>query len=355
MQITHFDRGKSLAEHTSIGLGGKADYFADILNETDLYNCIHLCKKKQIPFLALGGGSNIVFSDSGYNGLIGRIKCSNVTVKTKALNKSLFRLTVPAQVELDLFVSWAVDHGFAGLTCLSGIPGTVGAAPVQNVGAYGTEIGEFIESIEVFDLEDGRFYSLTSSQCSFQYRHSLFKAKPHILIWRVTFLLRKEEQETLSHKQLEEQLQHKPPTLRNLREAVLDIRGKKGMLASSHKSCGSFFKNPVITEPDFLRLKDQLGHQIPSYTLGENALKIPAAWLIEQAGFKKGSHQKGVGISPDHSLALINVGNGTSSELLKLASEISHRINDRFCILLEPEPLILDEQGQKLDLQGAIQ
>jgi len=334
-----------LKEITTMGLGGPSDYMLDIKTKAELIHTVKFAKTRNSPLLVLGGGSNIVFTDKGFHGVIARIRQEEPEITVLESGK----LRVSASSLLDHVISWCCQHSFAGLTCLSGIPGTVGAAPIQNVGAYGSEIGPFIHLIDVFNTRTMQFETLRGSECQFGYRSSHFQQKPHLIIWNVTFNLEKSDREELNNSLLRDEFQTEATSLIPLRRKILDIREAKGMLEHSFRSCGSFFKNPVLNERSWVSLKQKIP-RCPSFHTNRETIKIPAAYLIEQAGFKKGEIKQGFGLSPFHALCIIHDGTGRSEALLKFASYIVTSVKNKFDIELQVEPLLCAPNGKPLSL-----
>ena len=335
---------------TTMGLGGTADYYFEISQPDDLIHLEAFAKSKKLPLLILGGGSNIVFSDEGFQGVIGRLFSPEDSHLSSISEGDKEFVRVPASFQLDHLASWCVRQGLSGLSCLSGIPGTVGAAPIQNVGAYGTEIGNLIVELRVFDRRTRSFFTMQNDSCQFGYRSSIFQKKKNLIIWDVTICLRNKETEKIRHGQLLNDMGGNPVELAHLRKHVLDIRRKKGMLAECHFSCGSFFKNPVLNKRQCQKILKILGLDCPVYDQGDNTYKVPAAYLIEKAGYSKGEIHKGVGLSPHHALALIQDGTGSAISLLNLAREIVVSVQNQFGIRLLPEPLLLDAKGHEIQL-----
>lgn len=346
-----------LAPRTTIGLGGPARFLIECADQQTIVEALQFARQSSLPVWILGGGSNIVFSDEGFAGvvLVPRVLGQRVLEE----NAGSILLEVGAGEIWDSFVERTVEQGLVGVECLSGIPGLVGGTPIQNVGAYGQECHEVIESVQVLDRQSMRLEDLTASACGFGYRHSRFKSddRNRFVVTLVRFRLRRERTGTVRYAQLSDFLQESgiapnQATSGEVRQAVLAIRKTKAMVyetevADSH-SCGSFFVNPVVTAEEFRRL--QLRHSnISAHPAGADRYKLSAAWLVEHAGFPKGTRRGSVGVSGRHSLALVNHG-GTSSELRALAAEIRRSVLERFGVPLRPEPLIIDERGEILPL-----
>jgi UDP-N-acetylmuramate dehydrogenase len=295
--------------------------------------------------LLVAGGSNLVVPDDGFAGTAVRIATRGVTLDERGDTADL---TVAAGEPWDDVVALSVSRGLAGLECLSGIPGSTGATPVQNVGAYGQEVADTLVGVEVYDRLARETRALTAAECAFGYRTSAFKGADRMVVVRVTFRL---SASTLSApiryaelaRALGVAIGDRAP-LADVREAVLRLRRGKGMVVDpadpDSASVGSFFTNPVLSRDDYARLADLAGVDVPSFPAGD-AVKVPAAWLIERAGFPKGYGTGRVGISTKHTLALVNRGGGTAAELLALAREIRNEVRRRFGVELRAEPVLV--------------
>jgi UDP-N-acetylmuramate dehydrogenase len=346
-----------LAPLTTLQVGGVARYFAELRREDEVREAVQFAKSRDLPLFVLGGGSNLVVADSGWRGLVLRIAIGGIATPTTndaASNAMLF--SVGAGVNWDDFVSQTVVQNCAGVECLSGIPGSVGGTPVQNVGAYGQEVADTIESVRAFDLQQDRVVVLPKPACGFRYRASIFNSteRGRYIILRVNYRLKRGGAPSLKYADLQrhfaERLAEKKtlPTLAETREAVREIRRGKGMLIVSGdadcRSAGSFFKNPVLSEEQFKDLSARAaskGLAIPSYPALDVQHKVPAAWLVEQSGFLKGYVAGAAGISHKHALALINHGEAKASDIVGLKDEIQGGVQKAWGILLEPEPVFL--------------
>lgn len=339
-----------LAPHTTIRLGGPARYFAPCTSQEDIEKALQFAQEQTVPVHILGGGSNTIFGDEGYNGLVIHIELKGITFTE---GKTTTKVTVQAGEIWDTVVEQCVKRGLTGIESLSGIPGYVGATPMQNVGAYGQQVSDTITKVEAIDTTTRKRITFTNNECNFSYRNSRFKSndKGRYIITRVTYELTNNGTPIIQYPQLQEALAEqgggKPlgsgrEAAQRVREAVLKLRRKKSMVLDEHdlntRSCGSFFVNPVITEEQRSTLPDD----IPSFAEGEN-IKLSAAWLIEHAGFKKGQRYKGVGISENHALALIN-REGSTNELLEFAEMIKGRVKEKFGVGLEQEPITIGQQ-----------
>jgi UDP-N-acetylmuramate dehydrogenase len=316
-----------LAALTTLRLGGPAASFIEVYEEAEL------TEAARDAALVMAGGSNLVIADTGVEGKV-------VRIATRGIERNGATLTVAAGEDWDALVAACVEQGLQGFECLSGIPGSVGATPIQNVGAYGQEVAETIESVRVFDRRTGEIVGMTPEDCRFEYRSSVFKYHDRRIVLSVTFRLRESDVSgPLRYAELATALGVKigaTAPLIDVREAVLRLRRRKGMVIDRDDpdsvSAGSFFTNPILeAAPD----------GAPAWPEPDGRVKTSAAWLIEQAGFRKGYGNGRVGISTKHTLALVNRGGATTAELMALAHEIAAGVEDRFGIALHPEPVLV--------------
>jgi UDP-N-acetylmuramate dehydrogenase len=334
-----------LAPFTTLGIGGRARWFCEAASEDEVVEAVSWTRQCSLPLFVLGGGSNLLVSDSGFRGLVLRVGLLGVAWSDDGTDR-LF--SAGAGEDWDRFVSRAVAEDCAGVECLAGIPGTVGGTPVQNVGAYGQEVAETIERVRVLDLETLTFAEMASAECGFAYRSSVFNstARGRYLVVRVDYRLKRGGRANLRYADLTRVFSEgEKPRLVDVTAAVRRIRHSKGMLLvegePNCRSAGSFFKNPVISVEQFRELVARLGVQPPNYPAGEGWVKLAAAWLIEQAGFQKGFVLGRAGISSLHTLALINRGGATAAELLALRDAIVAGVSARFGIALQMEPVMV--------------
>lgn len=341
-----------LAPYTTIGLGGPATMFAECRTDGEIAEAIDAAESHGLRFHVLGGGSNTIFADSGFNGLVAFIATRGTSIIEE---KDHVLVTAKAGEPWDPFVRWTAENGWAGLECLSGIPGSVGATPIQNVGAYGQEVKDVIESVTVLDRASREPLVFSNADCRFSYRMSRFKAEDadKFVVLSVTFRLKKNGRPTIHYPELQKAigqivdiaaLPEGRESLSAVRTIVIGLRKKKSMVTDpddvNSRSVGSFFLNPIVDAAGLERLKGIWsnvgdGSSVPSFPFEEN-VKIPAAWLIERSGFVKGYRRDGVGISANHPLALINI-NGTSAALMALAEEVRAGVESVFGIRLERE------------------
>jgi UDP-N-acetylmuramate dehydrogenase len=338
-----FQENVPLAPLTTLQVGGPARYFCAASSPQDVQQAVEFSRSRDLPLFVLGGGSNLLISDAGWPGVVVHIAIPGIETRGSGV------FEVGAGEDWDRFVAHAVDQSCAGIECLSGIPGTVGGTPIQNVGAYGQEVARSIVSVHVLDLQTNEFADIPAADCGFQYRASIFNssAQGRYVVLRVTYQLKPGGDPTVEYADLQRQFGDRSsrPSLAETRDAVREIRRKKGMLLDpadpDSRSAGSFFKNPVITLDHYQKLAEQ--HQMPHWWAGVNRVKISAAWLVENAGFSKGLRRGTAGISSKHALALINAGGATASEIAALKDEITTSVVERFGVSLQAEPIFVGE------------
>ena len=340
----------TLAPYTTFQIGGPARWFAEAASEDDIAAGIAFACERRLPLFILGGGSNLLVSDTGFPGLVLHIALRGIT-STQGNGSSI--VSASAGEDWDGLVSYAVAAGLAGVECLSGIPGTVGGTPVQNVGAYGQEVSQTIVTVRAFDRETRQFVDLPASACGFSYRRSIFNntQRERYVVSRVDYALRENAAPNFAYADLVRYFAARnvvSPTLAEVREAVRFIRAQKGMLLvpgdADCRSAGSFFKNPIVPVTVLDSLAQELGvekRSIPAYPAQDTEVKLSAAWLIERAGFHKGYALGNAGISSRHTLALINRGGASAAEVITLRDKLIDTISTRFAIRLEPEPVWL--------------
>lgn len=340
----------ALGPMTTLGVGGPAKYFCEAQSEADVREAVTFARERTLPLFVLGGGSNLVVSDSGFNGLV--IKIALRGVKQQKDSSHGVRFDVAAGEDWDAFVAKTVDTDCAGVECLSGIPGTVGGTPVQNVGAYGQEVSQTIVEVRALDVQSVDRKVLSNAECGFAYRSSRFNTEDRgqYIITRVSFVVEQGGEPSLAYADLQKYFagREAKPTLAQVRSAVREIRHRKAMLIvpgdDDARSAGSFFKNPVVPQHQYAELAARLadrGLQLPSYPANDGFCKLPAAWLVENAGFHKGYAKGAAGISRRHTLALVNRGGATAADIVALRDEIQARVLAEFGIQLQPEPVFL--------------
>lgn len=342
------DENVALAPLTTLGVGGAARYFTSAATADDVRSAVEFARVNNLLLLVMGGGSNLVVSDSGWPGLAVKVTIPGIAHESHG-QATLF--DVGAGVDWDDFVAASVAADCAGIECLSGIPGSVGGTPVQNVGAYGQEVSDTIESIQVYDMQQDRVLSMPEEECGFRYRTSVFNtsARGRYIILRVAFRLTQGGPPSVKYADLQERFASSgTATLSQLRDTVRLIRRSKGMLIVPDdpdcRSAGSFFKNPVLSEAEFSsvsKLATSRGMTIPSYPALDAHRKISAAWLVEHSGFVKGYALGPAAISRKHALALINTGNARAQDILRLMVAIQTAVHDSWGIQLQPEPVMV--------------
>ena len=342
-----------LAPMTTLGIGGPARYFSEVATTGELIAGIEWAKSRGAPLFVLGGGSNIVVADSGFSGLVLRINIHGVETR---IDGDLVVVKAGAGEEWDPLVAHCVTNNWAGFECLSGIPGRVGATPIQNVGAYGQDTSETLASVEALELSSGKLVDLSAGDCEFGYRTSRFKTRDRdrFVITRVTYRLAAGGNAAVRYPELRRYLAERDvevPTLSDVRQAVLTLRSRKAMVIDSSdidsRSVGSFFVNPTVTREESVRINDRANRfisgpeSIPAFPAADGMVKLSAAWLIEHAGIKRGHVHGNVGTSTKHALAIINRGGGTAREVVELKELIQKRVADEFGVDLTPEPVLV--------------
>ncbi len=334
-----------LAPYTTFHIGGPAAWFAEAATEADIEAAVRFAAERTLRLFVLGGGSNVLVSDSGFAGLVLRVALRGVTQQGSVLEAA-------AGEDWDALVARSVDAGLAGMECLSGIPGTVGGTPVQNVGAYGQEVSRTIRSVRAFDRSRGKWVDLSNAECHFAYRSSRFNHgadRDRYIVSRIVYQLQQNVPAAVTYADLKRYFAEREiaqPTLQQVREAVLHIRLGKGMVVTPDNperySAGSFFKNPVVPAATVAAIAAAAGvtaADVPRYPAGESCVKLPAAWLLERAGFVKGFRQGAAAVSTRHTLALTNQGGAVAADMVALRDTIQSRVAALFGVHLEPEPV----------------
>jgi UDP-N-acetylmuramate dehydrogenase len=339
-----------LAPLTTLGVGGPARYFVEARSDAEVIEAVGFARARKLPVFVLGGGSNVVVADAGFPGMVLKIGITDSWYSSTPHGIVIY--TAGAGMDWDSLVAQAVDANCAGLECLSGIPGTVGGTPVQNVGAYGQDVAETIRDVRALDLHSMETRTLSNAECGFAYRSSIFNTieRDRYIILEVSFALREGAAPSIRYADLEKFFAGHAgqPTLAEVRAAVREIRHRKAMLIvpgdDDARSAGSFFKNPIVPQAFCEELANRLetrGLQLPHYPSGDGFRKVPAAWLVEHAGFAKGFTKGAVGISRKHALAIINRGRATAAEIIALKEDIQTRVRDEFGVELVPEPVFV--------------
>ena len=339
-----------LALLATLGIGGPARYFAEVTSPEVLLAGVEWARSRGTPLFVLGGGSNIVVADAGFPGLVLRMSIRGVETNFDGRDVVI---TAGAGEEWEALAAHCVARNWAGFECLSGIPGRVGATPIQNVGAYGQETSETLESVEAVDLATKKLIDLSAGDCEFGYRTSRFKVRDRgrFIIARVTYRLSVNGKPAVRYPELQRYLDELgivQPALAEVREAVLAIRRRKAMVIdprdSDSRSVGSFFVNPTLTRDEFESIKKRSGaggDEFPVFAVSDGRVKLSAAWLIERSGIKRGYIHGNVGTSTKHALAIVNRGGGTAGEVVELKELIQKRVLEEFGVELTPEPVFV--------------
>jgi UDP-N-acetylmuramate dehydrogenase len=353
----HIKENQPLAPFTTFGIGGPARWFVEATSEDEVVEATAWSRERGLDLFVLGGGSNLLVADGGFDGLVLRVGLRGIALAEALDNSDNKIYQVAAGEDWDEFVERSAQDNCAGIECLAGIPGTVGGTPVQNVGAYGQEVASVIERVRAFDLGDRVFVDFSAAECGFGYRKSRFNStdRGRFIVTGVDYRLTLGGAPTLKYADLQRAIaESRPdggePSLAEVAAAVRRIRRSKGMLLvegeADCRSAGSFFKNPVIDEDQYRRIAACSNKEPPRFPAGvgpgdSGRMKVPAAWLIEQAGFSKGYSAGAAGISSRHTLALVNLGGASAAEILALASQIADAVEERFAIRLEMETVLV--------------
>jgi UDP-N-acetylmuramate dehydrogenase len=340
-----------LAPLTTLQVGGPARYFIEARTESDVQSALAFAQERRLPLFVLGGGSNLVVADAGWPGLVLKVSIPGVEFAGDGANMLFY---AGAGENWDQLVAHTVDENCAGLECLSGIPGTVGGTPVQNVGAYGQEVSQTIVRVRALEIASGKVLELDKSACGFSYRTSIFNTthRETYIVLEVAYRLTQHGLPSVAYADLKKFFAGGPahPSLLQVRDAVRSIRHSKAMLLvqgdEDCRSAGSFFKNPVVSkvEADRIRtLAEQRAPEktLPQYPAQDGQVKLAAAWLVEQAGFNKGYSLGPVGISRKHSLAIVNRGGAKAKDIVAFKDAVQKKVLDAWGIKLEPEPVFV--------------
>lgn len=334
---------------TTLKIGGVARFFVSAETEEDVVEAVKFADEHDLQIFVLGGGSNVLISDKGFDGLVLQINLKGIEIEKDETNETI--IAVKAGEDWDEFVNFCVEKNLAGIECLSGIPGFVGGTPIQNVGAYGQEVSETITRVKVFDRKSKEILTLNNFECKFAYRSSIFNTtdKNRFIVLQVNYKLQKNGEPKIVYKDLIKFFDGKNPDLKETREAVRQIRAEKAMLVRQGgldaQSAGSFFKNPIVPKTQFDKISEtaknlNLG-DVPSFKADDENVKIPAAWLIEKTGFHKGFQKGNAGLSAKHTLALTNRGDAKASEIISLKDEIQRKVLEVFGIEMKTEPIFV--------------
>ena len=335
-----------LAGLTTLGVGGNAAWFATAESVEDVRFADEWCRARGLPLWVLGGGSNVVVADHGFDGLALRIAIS--AWRSEPRQDQLI-VDVGAGDGWDGVVGRLVDDGWTGVECLSGIPGTVGGTPIQNVGAYGQEVAAIVDAVQAFDRVEHEMVELPAGECGFSYRQSRFKGADagRFVVCGVRFRVRRGDP-TVTYPDVERWLtDHRlgAPRAADVRRAVLAIRRTKGMVLDpadpDATSVGSFFMNPVVSTEMRRRLDELAPGPVPARPAGDGRWRVPAAWLIERAGWTRGDGDGPVGLSTKHPLAIVNRGGARAADVVRFAASIKRRVADTCGVWLLPEPVFV--------------
>jgi UDP-N-acetylmuramate dehydrogenase len=340
-----------LAPRTTLGVGGPARFYAEARSPEAVRDALAWARERGIETMVLGGGSNLLVADRGVAALVLRVHILGVDVYTLGRAKVL---GAGAGEPWDRLVERAVESGWAGVECLSGIPGDVGATPIQNVGAYGQEVADTILSVRAIDRTTGDLVDIPAAECGFSYRDSVFKRsyKDRFVITRVDLRLEPGGAPLVRYAELVRALAAEPaPTLAGVRDTVLALRRSKSMVYDpadeNHRSAGSFFTNPIVSDAVLADAREAAravlrpGEEMPEFPAGPGLTKLAAGWLIERAGIAKGTGEGPVGVSTRHALAIVNRGGATASQIVAFAAWIKRRVRERFGVTLVPEPVLV--------------
>lgn len=331
-----------LTNYTTMRLGGQARYMVDVRSVEDISLVVEQAALRQLPLFVLGGGSNTIARDEGFPGIIMRNKLMGFEVTADSSSDTEFR--IGAGEDWDKTVERTVQAGLSGIEALSKIPGTVGAAPVQNIGAYGQEVADVITSVEAYDITERRLVNLSPSDCNFSYRHSIFRgeAAGRYIITALSIRLSKNAPQPPFYAALEAHFEKTNTTIftpQVIRDAVTSIRSDKLPDPAELPNSGSFFKNAVIDDWLYNELRAKYP-DMPAYDMPGKQHKIPTGWLIEQVGLK-GQTLHGMKIHDKNALVLINQSASSYLDLANARSEIQNAVRDQFRISIEQEPLEL--------------
>jgi UDP-N-acetylmuramate dehydrogenase len=348
-----------LGARCTLGVGGPARFLVEARAEAEVLEAADLAGRHRLPLLVLGQGSNVVVADRGVEAVVVSLALRGVSVREE---DGAVSVRAAAGEPWDPLVQSTVERGWAGLECLSGIPGLAGATPIQNVGAYGQDCSAVVTAVRVLDRASGRVATRDAAECGFAYRDSAFRRSPgQAVVLAVTYRLRPGGVPTVRYAELAERLARNRlprPTLADVRAAVLAIRREKSMVLDpedeNRRSCGSFFLNPVVSAADCARIEAVAGDPaMPRWPAADGRVKLSAAWLIERAGFRRGERDGAVGLSTRHSLAVVAHAGARAVEVVRFARRLRDRVAERFGVRLVPEPVFWGFDGAPGDLPPA--
>ena len=336
-----------LAPYCTMAIGGIARHFVEARDERTVHEALAWAAARGLEVFVLGGGSNLVIADEGVDGLVIKVALRGLTSQ---VTQHATLLTAAAGEPWDDVVRHSVERGWAGLECLSGIPGLVGATPIQNVGAYGQEVSDVLSQVRVLDRRTGTIRMLGPDECGLRYRDSVFKSgEPgRYIVLSVSYQLRPGGAPTVRYADVENDLERRgigAPSLADVRQSILAIRRSKSMVLDAEeenrRSCGSFFLNPIITAAELRRLQERAGVDaaMPRWPERDDRVKLSAAWLIEHAGFVRGQRQGPVGLSTRHTLAIVCHDGARAADVISFARRLRETVEERFGVRLQPEPV----------------
>lgn len=344
-------RNVSLASHSTLHCGGEAHYFVEATSRDDLEEALIWADTEGLPAYILGGGSNVLFSDEGFDGLIVKMAIDGLKMQMDGRDTLVI---AGAGMVWDTLVAHTVDAGLYGLENLSGIPGSVGASPVQNIGAYGSEISRTVEWVEVYDREEKTYKRLSADECAFDYRDSIFKHSEgkNTVVAEVAFRLSTQgvlntEYADVAQYFLERAVEN--PTLQDVRRAILTIRASKFPHSGGLGTAGSFFKNPHLPTDHFNKLRERYPG-MPGYATSSYLVKVPLAWILDHVLNLKGAWYDTVGLYEKQPLVMVTRKNATSRDVVSVAREVKQKVYEATGITIEPEVTILDKRGKKVAL-----
>jgi len=337
-----------LAEHCTLGVGGPARFFVEARDEAAVLEALDWARARRVPIRVLGGGSNLVVADEGIDGLVLKIALRGIDTREA---HGVVELTAAAGEPWDELVRLCVEHGWAGFECLSGIPGLVGATPMQNVGAYGQEVSETVILVRALDTCTRRIMTFENRECRFGYRDSMFRSDEpgRYVILSVSYRLRPRGSATVRYADVDKDLAARGiarPSLTEVRASVIAIRRSKSMVLDdpgdpNRRSCGSFFLNPIVDAAQADRVTARAADPgMPRWPQADGRVKLSAAWLIERAGFARGERAGAVGLSSRHTLAIVAHDGARTADVLAFARRVQDQVEQRFGVRLAPEPVI---------------
>ena len=338
-----------LAPHCTLRIGGPARYLVEATDEATVAAAVEWARTRRLPLRILGGGSNLVIADEGVDGLVLKIALRGVTARP---GLDAVEVTAAAGEPWYDFVRYTVERDWAGLECLSGIPGLVGATPIQNVGAYGQEVSDTLASVRALDRESGRIVTLAPADCGFGYRDSVFKSRApgRYVVLAVTYRLVPGGAPYLGYADIAREIEPASASLLTVRETVIRVRRSKSMVLDAGdpnaRSCGSFFLNPIVDAAALAAIDARAaGLSMPRWPQPDGRVKLSAAWLIERAGFTRGQTDGPVGLSTRHTLALVCHDGARARDVVAFARRVRAGVEERFGVRLHPEPIFWGALG----------